>query len=133
MKTSICMLIKAVIFFNLICTGAWGANATFIAIFDHQPQTAELEYAVEVRQADGRWVEVAKGPSSPLTFTASNVSFGQNITARVFVRAFDVTAKPLPRNQAADTSNEASATVTPAAPVFIRIEQQRPVKSPTTQ
>lgn len=122
----------AFLLFNLLCTAAWGANATFTAIFDHQPQTAELEYAVEVRQADGKWAEVAKGPASPLTFTVNSVAFGQTITARVFVRAFDATAKPLPRNQAADTSNEASATVTPAAPVFIRMEQQRPVKSPTT-
>lgn len=118
----------AFLLFNLICTAAWGANATFTAIFDHQPQTPELEYAIEVRQSDGTWKEVVRGPASPLVFTLSDVKFGQIVTCRAFVRTLPTLT---PRNPAEDTSNEASATVTPSAPTFIDLRQNKPAKTPS--
>jgi hypothetical protein len=118
----------AFLLFNLLCTAAWGANATFTAIFDHQPQDPSLEYAIEVKQADGSWKEVVRGPASPLVFTLSSVSYGQTVTVRAYVRMLPT---PLPRNPAEDTSNEASATVTPAAPVMVDLRQQKTAKTPT--
>jgi hypothetical protein len=83
-------------------------TATFTVTFEPGTFPGD-EFAVEAKQKDGTWREVAKGTASPIVFTTSEVTLG-TYTIRVRSR---VAADPA---IVSDPSEEASCVVKPGAP-----------------
>lgn len=102
-----------------------GIKANFICTFEHPGVDTSvgspgMEWVVEERQRDGSWLEVAKGPKSPILYERQNVDFG-TYTVRVFVRL----DPPIPRDVASDTSLPATETIIPGKPVkpFVKADR----------
>lgn len=80
-------------------------TATVTASFTPNGNPAGTEYFVEQKQGATSYVEVAKGPASPLVFTVANATVGSTMTFRIRARL------PAVPGSASAPSNEASSVV----------------------
>ncbi len=118
-----------ILFAIAFATPAFAVNATFLVTFDLPAGLTagdpSVEYVVEAKLPNGTFVEVARGPGSPITFT-TNAAFGI-YSIRVFSRT------TLPRDVPNDTSDEASTPVTPGKPTKPKVTGNRDGSASTVQ
>jgi hypothetical protein len=119
-------MVSRLLFFFLLLflvPGARAASAVMTVTFDHSNGVdPSLEYVVEVKLPDGTFLEVAKGPASPLVYS-TNAAWG-DYRIRLFVRSIPAT----PRNVALDTSPEAVTTLVPGKPNNPTVTSNRSAK-----
>jgi hypothetical protein len=112
-------LVSAIGFFAVACSAV---NATFLASFDQDNGVDDsLEYVIEELQ-NGTWVEVAVGPTSPISYTRS-VPYG-SYQVRVYVR---IKRSDWARDIENDTSPATSTQLRPGKPSNPKITSNKSV------
>lgn len=119
---------KTILFALLLAATAAASKAAmadFVVSFDPPvPQDPTIEYVVELKQPDGSFIEVAKGPTSPIAYSA-NASWG-TYAVRIFTRTLPTAG--FVRNIELDTSVETSTYLVPGKPTNPRVISNRSLK-----